>query len=243
MSILYSGVACTGTVLAEYSPKSGNFVQVAHELVGKIDASHDHHQTIAADQHSFHYTVRQGMVFLCMTLKSEDEAQLKVFFAFLSKIQQLFIGAYGDGYRSAVLYQLNNEFSPVLKKNMEVFSAQAGAAQRSKMMEIESDLDNVKGVIQDSIGKVIERGDMLDNMMKHSDKMVDSSQAFRATSTQLRHKLWWNDFKFKVMALVILLVALFLLSAWACGGITFSGELVKWAFRSVVASVTWLGMV
>lgn len=223
MVILYSGVACEGTVLAEYSAKSGNFVQVAHELVGKIDSSANHKQTIAADQHSFHYLVQNKLVFLCMTAASEDEGQIKIYFAFLKKIQQLFASSYGASFRSTVMYQVNEEFAPVLRQNMEHFSAQAASSSRSKMMEIEADLDSVKGVIQDSIGRVIERGDMLDTMQQHSDKMVDSSQAFRATSAQLRQKLWWNDMKCKLMALAGLLFALFLLSAWACGGISFSG--------------------
>lgn len=222
MLIVYSGVAYQGTVLAEYSPKSGNFVQVAHELVRKIDSTEDHKQTFAADNHSFHYAVRNGLIFLCMTEKSEDEGQLKVFFAFLKKLERLFVSSYGDHYQSRVMYQLNDEFSPVLQKNMEYYSKQAASTSGSKMLEIEADLDSVKDVIQDSIGKVIDRGEMLDDMMKHSDKMVDSSQAFRATSTQLRHKLWWNDLKCKLMALGALLVVLFLLSAWACGGLTFS---------------------
>mmetsp|Transcript_9588 Transcript_9588/g.11038 ORF Transcript_9588/g.11038 Transcript_9588/m.11038 type:complete len:233 (-) Transcript_9588:86-784(-) len=219
--LLYGLVAHSETILAEYSPTSGNFAHVTHQLLSKIDISKDSRMSYASGEYTFNYCVKDEITFLCLSRK---DVKSSLSFAFLKKVSNDFVSMFGQkGKKSNVAYAFNSDFSPMLKKSMEYYNSEHfDLNSEEKLQNLKSELGDVKGVIEGNISQILDRGEQLDNLVFSTEKMADSSQAFRSSATRLRHRMWWNDVKVQAMGCALFCLLLFLLSAWFCGGITFS---------------------
>lgn len=62
MPLIYAFVARGTTVLAEYTPFSGNFVVVGMELLTKLQQSQnlENKLTVACDKHTFNFLIHNG---------------------------------------------------------------------------------------------------------------------------------------------------------------------------------------
>jgi len=199
----------------EYSSSTGNFTQVAHDLLEKISVDKDSRMTYTADHHTFNYVVRKELIYLCL---ADEEFGRAVPFAFLDKVATQFEMEFGNRARdSKVSYSLNADFSPVLKREMETFSTEGS----SKIQNVQEDLDRVKGVMQENINMVLERGEKLDHLVVQSENLMDTSNSFRSGATRLKDQMWWNNFKIKAAAGIIAFIVFFIIVANACGGMKF----------------------
>ncbi|GBG24318.1 Vesicle-associated membrane protein 714 [Hondaea fermentalgiana] len=216
-AILYSVVSHGPLVLCEYSGAvGGNYAQVTQELLEKIKIEKDARMSYVAEgKYSFNYLVRKELVYLCL---AEISAGKAVPFAYLDKIARMFEQQHGVAARdTSARYAFNADFAPVLRAQMEFFSAQGS----SKLQEVQESLDNVKNVMQENISLVLERGDKLDDLVVQSEGLMDTSANFRSGASRLQQKLWWNDLKTKIIIAAIVVFVLLLLLANACGGLTF----------------------
>lgn len=65
--------------------------------------------------HMFHYTRRDGIIYLCMT---DMDAKRRVAFAFLDDVRQRFVEQFGSQIRGALAFSMNQSFAPVLRSRM-----------------------------------------------------------------------------------------------------------------------------
>jgi len=145
MPILYSLVARGSTVLAAKAATGGNFEKIAQNILEKIPASNSkmsyvydrcvsreeldrsnsaHPLTVritstraepSGCRHLFHYIAENGLVFMCM---ADEEFGRRVPFAFLEDISKRFKTAYGERARTAMAYAFDDDFKPVLARQM-----------------------------------------------------------------------------------------------------------------------------
>jgi vesicle-associated membrane protein 7 len=215
MPLVYALVARGATVLAEYSASQGNFAQVAHELLGKVESGRDARLSFAADKHLFNVLVKGGTVFLCL---SDQGMGRSVPFAFLDKVQRLFEEQFkARAAQRSVPYSLNADLAPLLRRQLEYFNADGS----DKLSEVQEGLDRVKGVMQENISMVLERGEKLEHLVVQSESLMDSSSAFRSGATKLQSAMYWSELRTKACLGVLAAAALLLVLANACGGITF----------------------
>lgn len=66
MPLIYSLVARGKTVLAEYTCAQGNFPTVTRILLSKLPQQ-DGKMSYVYDNHTFHYIVDNGIIFLCLS--------------------------------------------------------------------------------------------------------------------------------------------------------------------------------
>lgn len=84
MSIFYVLVAKRpDVVLAEYSEHSGNFVQIAVDLLKRIEP--ETKKTFELQEYLFHYIDEDGLILLCMTDKM---MQKRIAFTFLADVRK-----------------------------------------------------------------------------------------------------------------------------------------------------------
>jgi len=119
MPIIYSVVARGTTVLAEYSDAKGNFVQISHLILGKVNVAENGRKSYAYDQFFFFYVVENGLVYLCM---ADNQMKAGIAFAFLDDVKGRFLSTYKDRYANASAYTFNEEFSRTLNAQMVPFS-------------------------------------------------------------------------------------------------------------------------
>ncbi|KAJ3128380.1 SNAP receptor, synaptobrevin [Nowakowskiella sp. JEL0407] len=83
----------------------------------------------------------------------------------------------------------------------------------SKTQQVQKQVDEVVGIMQDNIQKVMQRGEQLDSIQNKTDDLQNSSQQFRRGASRVRKQMWWKDMKMKLILGgiigVILLVIIF----------------------------------
>jgi vesicle-associated membrane protein 4 len=66
-------------------------------------------------------------------------------------------------------------------------------------------------VMRDNIGKVLQRGEKLDDLEEKSDHLVAGATEFRRSSHKMQKQMWWQSCKIKlclvgVVVLIILVI-------------------------------------
>ncbi|XP_077309130.1 vesicle-associated membrane protein 4 [Lithobates pipiens] len=88
-------------------------------------------------------------------------------------------------------------------------SAPKFGPRNDKIRHAQNQVDEVIGVMQENITKVIERGERLDELQDKSESLSDNATAFSSRARQLRRQMWWRECKMKaIVALVLILILL-----------------------------------
>jgi vesicle-associated membrane protein 7 len=212
--LIYSFVARDQTVLAEYSALSGNFRNVGLECLTNSHITDDKF-TVTADAYTFNYLVHSGYTFLVVA----DEAYgRQIPFAFLERLRDAFLEKFADRGRTAPVDSLNNSFGPIIKRQMEY--CRDHPEEISKMVSVQRKVDEVKGIMMQNVEQVLVRGERLDVLVDRTDDLRDQAAKFQRQGTQLRKKMWWQNFRMQiiVVGVVLLLVVVVFLLACFTGG-------------------------
>jgi len=214
MPIIYSVVARGNTVLAEYASARGNFDQVARKILQKIPTQNNK-MSYTHERHIFHYIVESGITFLCM---ADEEFGRRVPFAFLEDIKNRFFSTYGDRGKTAMAFQMNEDFSRILKSQMDYYSNNPNA---DKIKQIQGEVDEVKNVMVTNIEKILERGEKIELLVDKTENLSQSAFKFKKSSTQLKNAMWWKNVKLMIVIVIIVLLVIYVIIAIACGGLAF----------------------
>eukprot|EP00298_Acanthocystis_sp_HF-20_P028963 c7826_g1_i1.p1 GENE.c7826_g1_i1~~c7826_g1_i1.p1 ORF type:complete len:227 (+),score=57.63 c7826_g1_i1:30-683(+) len=195
-------------VLAEYATTSGNFTDITRKIIDKISPN-DSRMSYQHEKYFFHYLVERGLTILCMT---DESISSRVSFLFLDEIKRKF-SVYEGRWQSAPSFSFNQEFAPVLKEQIKLFEARAG----SSLDAVRGELDEVKTIMVDNIGKIINRGDKLESLVEKTETFNAQSLNFRRSTSQLHNKLWWQNCKTNIFILIVFLAVFFAFAATVCG--------------------------
>ena len=78
---------------------------------------------------------------------------------------------------------MNEDFSPVLKRQMEYYNGDPSA---DKITKVKGELEEVKGVMVENIEKVLERGEKIELLVDKTDRLNQTAFKFEKTSKQLK---------------------------------------------------------
>ncbi|KXN69340.1 synaptobrevin-domain-containing protein [Conidiobolus coronatus NRRL 28638] len=85
----------------------------------------------------------------------------------------------------------------------------AGGAGVSKTQHIQQQVDEVVGIMQENIDKVMERQEGLEALNDKADNLNQNAMQFKRGANQVRKRMWYKDMKFKIIiGLVILAILL-----------------------------------
>jgi len=212
MPLIYALISRTSDVLAEYTSAKGNFSTVTRVLLKKIPPD-DARLSYIYDEHIFHYVVSDGLTYLCMTDRNFDR---QVSFKFLTRLQERFIDTYGDRGKTAIAYSLNGDFQRIIKQEMEQFNN--NLHEHDKIAKVQHQLREVKEIMVKNIDAVLERGEKIEILVEKTEVMEQHAFKFNRSAVKLRKKMCWQDWKLKILIVVVLLVVFYALLAWGCGG-------------------------
>jgi len=201
-------------VLVEYTSTSGNFPVVTRVLLSKIPPQ-DGKMSYVYDRYVFHYVVECGITYLCMTNEKQTR---RVPFAFLEDIRRRFKTQFGEGVHTAIPFSLNEEFVPVLQRQMEYYNSDPSADSISK---VKTQLDDVKHVMVENIEKVLERGEKIELLVDKTDRLNQTAFKFEKTSKQLKTALFWQKVRTYALGVLAVLILALVVTVSACGGFTF----------------------
>uniref|UniRef100_A0A7S0RW97 V-SNARE coiled-coil homology domain-containing protein n=1 Tax=Chlamydomonas leiostraca TaxID=1034604 RepID=A0A7S0RW97_9CHLO len=214
MPLIYAFVSRDTTVLAEYTPYTGNFNTVAIECLQKLN-NPESKFTIACDRHTFNFLVHNGFTYLVVA----DEAYgRQIPFAFLERVRDEFEEKYADKGRLSPAHSLDRTFGPRLKSHMEY--CMAHPEEISKIAAVQKKVNEVKDVMVENIEKVLERGERIELLVDKTDDLRSQAETFQKKGRQLRNKMWWQNCKMKLViafAVILLAVVIFLLVCFSGG--------------------------
>ncbi|XP_042411081.1 vesicle-associated membrane protein 714-like [Zingiber officinale] len=214
MAILYAVVARETLVLAEFAAATGNSGAVARRILEKLPPDSDSRLCFSQDRYIFHVLRSDGITFLCM---ANDTFGRRVPFLYLEDIHMRFMKNYGRVARSALAYEMNDEFSRVLHQQMELYSSNPSV---DTLTRVRGEVSEVHTIMVDNIENILDRGDRLALLVDKTATMQDSAFHFRKQSKRLRRALWMKNAKLLAVLTFLIVLLLYIIIAAICGGIT-----------------------
>ncbi|KAI9353825.1 synaptobrevin-domain-containing protein [Obelidium mucronatum] len=90
----------------------------------------------------------------------------------------------------------------------------------SKTAQVQAQVNETIGVMQDNIHKVMQRGEAIETLNERSENLASSAETFKTKSKDVRMKMFWQDTKTRLMLGGIALVVIGLIigiTVWATG--------------------------
>ena len=83
----------------------------------------------------------------------------------------------------------------------------------TKIQDTQAQVQDVIGVMQSNVERVIQRGDNLDDLSRRADSMQMSAHEFQAQGSAIRKKMWWKNMKMMIaigvaVAVIVLIIVL-----------------------------------
>jgi len=108
------------------------------------------------------------------------------------------------------------DFNSQLKKLMVSYgTTQAG--KDDAILNVQQDIDSVKGIMTENIERVLERGERIDLLVDKTDRLGVGAHDFRMRSRGLKRQMWWKNVKLMVLLGVVVVFLLYLVVGSACG--------------------------
>lgn len=210
--LIYALVARGKVVLAEHASSGGNFIQVSRVLLEKIldGTASGGKMSYENERFVFHYDSSEGIVCLCM---SDVGFSRRNAFAFLADVKTRFLSSYSDGVEHAMAFEMNEEFSRVLSRQMDYFSDPAADG----ISRVQSKLDETKTIMRDRMDAIMDRGEKVDLLVHKTDALRQDSLAFANQSGSMKWLFLLRNVKLWVVLILLLIVMIWLLSSLVCG--------------------------
>lgn len=77
---------------------------------------------------------------------------------------------------------------------------------------VQAQISGVTDAMRDNVGRLLERGDQLDQLSTRSEHLASTADSFRTSAVRLRRNVWWQNTKGRLViggGLVLLLVIVF----------------------------------
>ncbi|RUS16832.1 synaptobrevin-domain-containing protein [Endogone sp. FLAS-F59071] len=86
-------------------------------------------------------------------------------------------------------------------------------AGNQKAQRVQAQVDEVVGIMQENIDKVMQRGERLDDLRGKTDDLQQTATHFRRGANQVRKRMWYKDMKWRliIIAAVIIILAVIII--------------------------------
>lgn len=81
----------------------------------------------------------------------------------------------------------------------------------NNISEIINTVDSIKVIVKDSIQKIVNNTQSLDELEKKSQNLKEDAKDFHGNAKKLEKETWWENFKIKILLLLILLIIICLI--------------------------------
>ncbi|KAL3876456.1 hypothetical protein ACJMK2_034301 [Sinanodonta woodiana] len=228
MTILYSCIARGSTILSSQSlDASSEYEKSALSVISSIPTRNDGKKTFSASGNKWHCLVENGIIFMC-TAKSNFPSNKC--YGYLTEIKDKF---HNDGLAlkavSAIGHELDGDMGYTMKQEMEKYSK-----KEDNIKVLQSQVDEVKGVMTQNIEKVIERGERLDDLLDKTDELQAQSSTFQKTANKIKKKYWWKNLKMKI----IIAIVIFIIIVGIVLAIIFGGGFINKSDTTTVAPIS-----
>ncbi|KAK8219382.1 hypothetical protein M8818_001117 [Zalaria obscura] len=223
-----SCIAYHTTILSEHTTSAASATAgLASLILPKIDHSSAQKLTYTHGQNHIHYIADSsdsstdsaenapGLTYLVVA-----NAQLgrRIPFGYLVEIKKRFLAQFpphSTDFSSLPAYGAA-AFNTELKKLMVEYGT-TKAGQDDAFRNVQSEIDNVRGIMTENIERVLERGERIDLLVDKTDRLGGSARDFRVRSRGLRRRMWWKNVRLMALLVVVCVFLVYLLVGFGCG--------------------------
>ena len=77
---------------------------------------------------------------------------------------------------------------------------------KDKTEHVQDQIQDVTGIMQQNIDKVVQRGENLQNLESKSEGLEHSSHMFQKKAHKVERKMWWKSKKYTIILIVIVTI-------------------------------------
>ncbi|KAG1136070.1 hypothetical protein G6F37_012307 [Rhizopus arrhizus] len=81
-------------------------------------------------------------------------------------------------------------------------------AAPNKTTQVQRQVDEVVGIMQENIDKMHQRGERLVDLQGKTEDLQATAGHFKRGANQVRKRMWWKDLKWKIIIAITILVIL-----------------------------------
>uniref|UniRef100_A0A0G4F9L3 V-SNARE coiled-coil homology domain-containing protein n=1 Tax=Chromera velia CCMP2878 TaxID=1169474 RepID=A0A0G4F9L3_9ALVE len=215
MTITHALVVKGAVVLCEYTDSDDGLLEIAWRMTSKISGKEGKRRYMY-DNRTFNCLTDGDLHYICI---ADAESGADGSFSFLEELKRRFKVAYDRQPTGGRGESRQEALTKVLKSCMEKFGGRSG---HSSLERVETELEGVTELVRSNIGKVMQRGEMIDSLVEKTDLLKHSAGAFRYSARGLKRNMWWQQVKAYLVLTAVLLGAVFVVVSIACGGPTLS---------------------
>nr|CAD7205306.1 unnamed protein product [Timema douglasi] len=169
LQIRHSCVCNRQYILMSHQTEPENYSPVVYSILGNLDVEGNRKLTFPIDRFQMHVIVDNGLVFSCITYKTNHHYMP---FMFLETFQRKFHEIPSLVSRSvhARENEFDRDFGPVLTTIVYEFNIGRG----DKISQLQVQVDDVKRIMLDNVEKVMQRGEDLDNLLTKTESLESS---------------------------------------------------------------------
>jgi vesicle-associated membrane protein 7 len=199
---------------------------LASLILPKIDHSTSQKLTYTHNDNFIHYIAESpsdypsapsagGLTYLVVASSSLGR---RIPFGFLVEIKKRFLARFSpDSTDFATLPNYGaGSFNTELKKLMIEYGTTKGGKEDA-ISNVQSEIDNVRGIMTENIERVLERGERIDLLVDKTDRLGGSAHEFRIRSRGLRRRMWWKNVKLMALLTIVVIFLIYLFVGFGCG--------------------------
>ncbi|SAL96173.1 hypothetical protein [Absidia glauca] len=95
-------------------------------------------------------------------------------------------------------------YDPYIPNNQR--GASTGGNQKTQ--NVQQQVDEVVGIMQENIDKVMQRGEGIQQLRGKTEDLQSTAGHFRRGANQVRKRMWWKDLKWKIIIAVTIIAIL-----------------------------------
>lgn len=226
--LLYACIAHNTTILTEHTTSASSqtstlaslvLPKIGHESAAKltyIDGNNFIHYI--ADSPSEYPSSSASAGGLTYLVVADSSLGRRIPFGFLVEIKKRFLAIYppeSTDFTSLPNYGAGS-FNTELKKLMVSYGTTEGG-KKDAITNVQSEIDNVRGIMSQNIESLLERGERIDLLVDKTDRLGGSAHDFRVRSRGLRRQMWWKNVKLMALLIVVVIFLLYLFIGFGCG--------------------------
>ena len=156
-------------------------------------------------------------------------------FGYLVEIKKRFLAAYDA--RKTDFASLPPYGAAAFNSQLKTLMVEYGTTQAGKddaIGNVQSEIENVRGIMTENIERVLERGERIDLLVDKTDRLGGSAHDFRVRSRGLRRRMWWKNVKLMALLVVVVVFLVYLFVGFGCG---LPGEFFEFPTLDYMANV------
>lgn len=207
---MYSAVYHGSEPLAEFGPARESARRLAQVVIEQVAHEDDRKMSFVHESTFVHYITTgssgQAPLGLTFLVVADQSVERKAAFLLLLNLQTAL-----NSYTVSGVESMDEVAKRQLSDEVRKLTLAAENGEQDAVGALERELDQIKHVMIANVERILERGERINLLVNKTDRMNANAVAFRKVSAKTRSKFWWDNVKYMVLLIFVLIFLVYLL--------------------------------